>query len=769
MKVTDALINNEIIQYINSTQQSTEIIVSGKEDTGKSWLVKNTLQHYKNNPEVYSIYIELSPNLKFSAEFTQNLLLSTYERSVATSLNNVSKGETFKRFLTKRKIVGHIYRQMLRSVNVAGAHLTGTAPLIINDEEYVKDFENINSIECLNLFVKYFKKISNKKKLIIAFSNYKDTESIVNLFLTSLSEKAKKNLFIILSVNSDKNCEHDSYGFLKYNKNYKLKYFDINDINKFLTKEYPKLRADDVKNLSDIIYKNTCGKYSQIITLISKNDEHFRIGDLKNASIFSSGELAKSLDEVQKSLVFLSSIFPDGLKKKYVYEFYNSYNSINELELDSEINELITNNILMYNGNDGDRLKILNKDFQKEISQNYFTEDLIGYLTSIKEYLLNLLLKKDIQNYEYSYILHCSILLFKSNELSINIDKIITAIKLEHAFGTFGYISDLYNQIFPIVQLLPINTVLKILDALQKNSEFEKGLSITQKLTKFGCCDDRILLFEAKYLTQTYEYDEALKIANRISANNNEVSYVKLNILQQLYRDVEGFELVKDIIKSGEHDKWYYIILRNSAHYFNFNKAKENLISCEKFFNKHRFETATIANNLGLVYLWHNDIALAKEKLDMSIKLFSELYSPEIFEPYCNRAVLNFLLKEKSLCLRDINYALDKLPKNLTMDRVLLDVNKILFELQFLIISVTDAIQKLKEINNSTYFADKWTEFLVRYNLYNLSGKEEYKYDSSFLKEIQSTQNTRFEYFYKIKIKEELYNIALGLSPHWRY
>lgn len=761
MKILDETIDL-IFEHINSTCTPSEILINGPRDCGKSHIIKSVLKRYKKNKDVFVLYITGDKN---HDTILRNIFFNIYNQSNEDSLNNILPKDTFERYLTKRQIFSHLCKQALRAINVAAAHCTGTAPLIVNDAEFF--MQELNGFTYIKLLIKYLHSISRKKKTIIALDNYNELDEVIIFLINNLSIKCKKNLLLILATEREKKIEQN-YKFLSNYKSIELDYLSPNYIAEFFKKNY-NFDSENANELANHFVKITKGQYSQLCTYIKKNEIYLFEKKTKKIIITSTNEILNSLDNVQKSLIFVSSIFPEGLRKKYIYEFYDKFNSINDTHLDYEINELIKDNILFYNGDQGDSLKLLNKSLDFELKTKYYTDDIIEYLSAIKTYLESILSNNNLQNYEYSYILYCTVLLFNSEELFRNVDKIIVLINLEHSFCLYGNISRLFEKLYSIVELLPKSTILQILDALQKDLNFEKGLALIKKITNFGGCDDNILLNEAKYLTQLYNYEAALKVLNQIKDCTNETLYVELNVLQQLFYDEIAKNKIDAMIKIKNQDKWYYIVLRNSAHLYMYEPAIKNLQECLVYFKKNKFESASVKNNIGLVYLWHNEIRLAKKYLDGSIKTFKEILSPEIFEPYCNRSVLYFLQNHKEECLNDIKNALDYLPRNLTMDNVLLQSNKIIFELFFSIIDIKNAIKKFEYIEKTYDFKDQWTEFLIKFNLYNLSDDESYKFNYDFYHKITSTNNTRFELFHDININGKCIRIMLGLSPHWRY
>lgn len=755
-------IAKKVVDEIKCSKQSCEFILSGPIESGKTSILKEILKSLHIDGEYFVLYI---PNY-FNKDqgFIQSLFLSTYEKSLNTSLSYIQAADTLKKYLTMRKIFNHAVRQLFRMINVATSHMKNVSTTVIDDKEYDNSYTSINSINMLNIIIQYIRKLTRKKKVILGFDNYQDNSDLINIFVNGVAHGNKKNLYLIFAITTYK---HNTVlpSHIVNNKIYNLDYPNEDDIKMYLKTTYQTICDSQLNTLAKIFYKTTKGHYGDFCAIIQKNDAELKAGNYKQITVLEKNDIYESLDEIQRLLLFISAVFPEGLKKQYIYDFFNNYNSVNTRLLDSEIDELIKYNILIYNGTQGDSLKAVNYFEAKKFKETDYTDRLIEYINSIKSYLSEILSKPNMQNYEYSYLLQCAVLLYKTKELELNIDKVITLINLNYSFARFDKIVELYDKIINIIDLLPYLTITKILDSFQKNSEFEKGLTIVRRICKNQSetnCDIR--LYEIKFLTQLYEYDTALSLINNISEYSNEYYYVKLNILQQQFKNVESKQLIETVRNRKTFDKWYYIILRNAAHLYKFEDAEKMLLECKKYFHS-KFELATVENNLGVIYLWNNNYKEASKCFNKAIKSFRELNSPEIFEPLCNNAVLKCLVGKFEESQANLDEAELRLPKSLLMDSVLLQANRIVINYIFDRLNKNDAVVKLNDLIKNYIFYDKWTEFLVQYNISILGRKTNIIYDSNFLKYLNSSESTHFEIFYNYNG----YKLLLGLSPHWRY
>ncbi len=490
---------NKILKNL-ITNNSAEIIIKGDDYITKTCLLKEILSDLKNYSSIFSFFLENRNDVFSNNNFLQYLLLIFYSNSPKCSINNIDEECSLKKYIKKTRITNYVSKQLLRNINVAGAHVTRTAPTIINENEFALDYTSQNGFDLMNYIITYLYKVSKRKKIIICIDNFNyDEKSIVNVFLIELLKKVKKNLFLIIATS------------IKFSGKYiftlnavveELKCFNKQKIENILITNYPNLDEKDVNEIANWIFSKTNGVIVDTINMVKENNEELKSNKISNCKIHNINEIVSSLDSIQKNLIYMSNIFPNGLRKKYLYEFFNNYESIDELTLDKEIEELIKKNIMFFNGENGDSLKLLNKAYRKSLDAITNPEDIIEYLQSIKIYLSECLNEQNIQNYDYSYLLHCIVFLYKNNELENNLDKLIKLINLEYSFMAYSYLSNIYEKIYPIIQLLPYNIIIKLLDSFQKCSEFEKGLSIIQKLKNFKIYDDQLKIYEAKYLTQ---------------------------------------------------------------------------------------------------------------------------------------------------------------------------------------------------------------------------------------------------------------------------
>ena len=248
--------------------------------------------------------------------------------------------------------------------------------------------------------------------------------------------------------------------------------------------------------------------------------------------------------------------------------------------------------------------------------------------------------------------------------------------------------------------------------------------------------------------------------------------------MQHLGRDNEVDYLLKNKITMCIHDENYYIILRNSAHYYNYDEAKRNLLIALDYFssNKHTaFTVATIQNNLAVINIWKGNYEEANQYLKPAIRTLEQIYSNEVFEPYCNKSIMHLMCREYDTAYEYAKKALENCPSMLTLDIIMLKIHLIIIKLCQQQLTVEKALCELEQLcNQYTLIEDPWYEFQLLYNrnqLAKLIQREEITLTEVHKHYITDYYNakTKFYILEQFQIHNFQIELCLGLSPNWRY
>ncbi|HFR4093464.1 TPA: tetratricopeptide repeat protein, partial [Streptococcus suis] len=196
------------------------------------------------------------------------------------------------------------------------------------------------------------------------------------------------------------------------------------------------------------------------------------------------------------------------------------------------------------------------------------------------------------------------------------------------------------------------------MNSYQWISDFNGGLAILNSLQQDNYSKD-LQLYYPRFQIQKYEFEEALKSLEKLENSSGTLLY-KLNAYGHLGKDQDAIKLLNETMNSVEKDDFYYIILRNSAHYFPTKEATKNLELALDYFqrNEYQIPVATVYNNLGVVNIWDGQYDIALENINKAEKILKKYDSNEIFEPYCNKSIIFLMNKNYQQSLEFINKSL---------------------------------------------------------------------------------------------------------------
>lgn len=504
------------------------------------------------------------------------------------------------------------------------------------------------------------------------------------------------------------------------------------------------------------IWQITQGNYKEIELIINK------LIDNPNSELFSISDIYDKLPDIQKNILIISSIFPAGMSKDIVFNYIKSILE-DDAEVADSLNSLIDAGFVYINGDTNDKIKISHESIVNSILNHTNASDLQLVTNNLKIYLEQTILSIGIGG-ELAYLIHCLINICNIEELRQNVEYIKQLLEIEYRKNSYFYIVSLSKKILNLIELLPEKYLHYILNSHQWISDFNGGLAIINNLQHDNYSKE-LQLYYPRFQIQKYEFEEALKSLEKLENNSGTLLY-KLNAYGHLGKDQEAMKLLNETINSVEKDDFYYIILRNSAHYFPIEQAINNLKLALEYFqaNEYFIPVATVYNNLGVVNTWNEDYDAALENLNKAEKILKKYDSNEIFESYCNKSVIFLMKKDYQQALEYINKSLQICPKSLTLDIRMLKLNKLVIELISENISIIDFQNSLRCFETDIpLIDDPWYKFQVVYNLKQVDDIP-FVYDKSY---IENYKDGLTKYYILIPCKD--YNFCVGLSPNWRY
>jgi len=764
----------------NSSNKSNNIIIWGSSGTGKTSIATNTLGEIiasKNNDDYLIVSLNLVDDDITPSAFIELLIFILWNgdiRSVENTIN-ISKKDSFRRFINSKraykkmsKILFYSVQTIISAIPTYGAQISS---FIGNAQAINASYE----IDKTDLLQKYFKKISKKKRIVLLIDNYQIMIPQMRILFESILSNIKENITLVTIFRVDEYnefksplCFNDTS--IKINVGNFTKQQTINLFFEcFGNTKFVESAAIDC-------YSNTKGNAKEIDLYIRRNKNGIENKSLKLGTTKDLKNLINNLPEIQRFIILLSSLFPSGIKVDYIYNFVNQNYIADQTYIEIEMQKLITLGYIIINSTNNNILKPAHDRIIINANRIQSDEDFIELYRSIESTLESLILKKT-NDPDYTYLLHCLIGVCSYNDLRRNINYLIELITIEYNNCSYFYITEIISSMKEIIVYLPETSLIQLLDACQKSSEFALGLYIYNTWSNENKnLSNKHILFAVKFLTQTYDFEQAYSLISLAEANNETLLY-ELNILQHQTRDDLAAEKIHKLINSPNvKDKFYYIILRNSAHYFSYKRAKENLLECCTFFERYgtAFEKATIYNNLSVIEIWNGNKTFhqAKNNIKKSIDLHKNIHSNEIFEPYCNYSVLMYLEGKYDEALKYANLSLDELPHRLELDVIIISINKLIYEAALNLITIEKLYEELKKQHSKPIiFKDPWVEFQVSYNLHHIElelfGQSDIAYSDYFLKKRET--NTSLEVLSALNIGEKEISVTLSLSPNWRY
>lgn len=777
-------IQDVLNKLINSkSYNSQNIVICGESGTGKTSLVRESIRKIINtsqNDNYIIASINLIDDSITPASFLELLIYTLWNGGVYSedSMLYIPRKNSINKFLSSKKR----YRVMAKILLQA---IQSTISLIPTYGASIASFTNgVHNqlttkieIDKLDILEKYFSKQCKNNKLILVIDNYQFMIPTMKLLLENCLNCIEKN-FCLITIH--RSCISDLQKpncYLNNTSIINVENFSFDDIKFIFEEKYD--HSEYIQSICDDCFNKTSGNPKEVDLYIRRNHDkiicrEFRVGNAKTLK-----ESLCELPEIQRYLVLLATLFPSGIKIKYIYNFIDKLFITNKNDVEYDLSKLVSLGYVVINSINNNILKPAHDKIGLSINKIESDEDFIEFYYSIEKTLEELVINKSYTS-DYIYLLHCLIGVCSIQDLRRNINHLIDLINIKYGSCSYYYIAELVrdNINYPeIIECIPQYTLIQILDACQKSSEFSIGLSIYEQWkTNQKTVETQLDIYAVKFLTQMYDFDQALYLIEKLNITN-EILLYKLIILQHKALDDEAKTMVSEIRENTTlHDKWYYLILRNSAHYYNFIEAKNNLNECLAYFNLHGtiFEQATMHNNLSVIELWNGQSTYldAEKNIEESIKKHLKIQSNEIFEPYCNFSVLYYMQGDYEEAIKHIDMALEEVPGRLELDVIILSLNKLLYELTAYKIEPNIVLEKIYSLYSKPVISkDPWVKFQLEYNLYNLemhlNGHTEVLYNEYFV--TKDSNLTGFEIFTNLSYYQKHIPISLSLSPNWRY
>lgn len=760
---------SRLIKVLSGSRHESSIYFKlfGESGSGKTELVKKAVEKIVKSDMIF-IYIDITADEFQSTSFFPTLLETVYMPFSYhyDTITNIPESLSLSKYISKIFKTHRSFEKFFNTMTISASAIPNVGgPISLIMDKWIQ--ERTASID--NMLFLYFKYIIKKARINLIIDNYQFLpDPIKRVIETDINQfNFGFTFFVIERAKEVYNHQHSfcsafHYDFLV------LKYMLYEDYEKLIEKQNISISEEQKKKIWDI----TKGNLKDIDIIL--NEVRINPGyDIKNNEI-----AIQNLSAIQRSILLITALFPAGMKEGFIVQFIRNILSEEENEkIESAIIKLVDLGYIYINSSSHDTIKPTHETVINHIKETIDNYSLASFCSKLSDSLEELV-ESCHGTKDYSYLLHCWIGINSSEKLKQKTNYIQELISIKFKENAYYYIDTIAISIMDIIIYLPDSSVEKILISFQRVSDFGNGINILNSLRHVDSeLYDKFRIYYVKFLIQTYEFDEALKELKNVP-NSSIKLLCQTNALQHLGRDSEVEDLLNVELPTCNHDENYYIILRNTAHYFEYESAKRNLLSALDFFKNERytsFAMATIQNNLSVIDIWSENYEEAAQLLKAAIETLEQINSNEVFEPYCNKGILHLMQQDYNKAHKFALDALSNCPKTLTLDIIMLNINKIVIELCMNKISIKEAAVTLKQLSERyPLIEDPWYEFQLLYNQGQLNKLIQYEeicltpMQERYITEYNNGK-TKFYIIKKFEIQNLKVKLCLGLSPNWRY
>lgn len=777
---------NDILSYVAEHKSMGHISVFGFSGTGKTEIIKSSIK-ILHEGDYYSHYTILHYDAsQLSEDCTKELFynLLLYKLLQKSNLNNinqtyVTENNTFLTFLEKSSYKEEVKNNAKKALIASLSLLPTVGPLIYkllntNGDNSIKDYHTNQY-----LFSEYLNYLSTTTGLIAFIDNIQYIpEDLINEFY-EIFRQLTGSILLFTSYTLKPNMTITRRLIEKHTIDSNALVLSIENISLDMFEEICR------KNLSQIQYYTVKERLEYLYALVQYGNLReideliFQINqngiDYINDTPTLQG--VKALDEIKKDIVDLAALFPEGIKLSFIKRIVKYNHGCTETQLRQSISNLCKMKYILIGEND--TLRVEHEKISQASRQNLEyaeEEERFTELIHSCEKVFADILYEPIDDSDFVFCVNGLMEFEKQFNFLKHLGVLEKYIDILYTKFRYFQICQLYRDLSnnikdgdKVVLLFPICSIIQILDSFQKTSCFTEGLAISNQLS----CFYNMELYKAKFLLQSYHYQETLDaLKNRL--NNYESWSIYLNALQHLRRDCE---VKQDILLLIENQRqysdieYYYIILRNSGHLFEFDIALANLLQALEYFQSlnNKFVESTCLNNIGILYLYagsNNEyISIARKYFNQAKKIMHQLKSNEEYQSIINIGVSYLCENDPKLALEYFECAQMIIPSSLTFDIIKLKCNILICKY---LLNKQDIAYIREELLNLCSEADDlpdpWIKLLCIYNLYIL------RHDGlSNLNRLQDSYPGDINLYGLIIKHHNIENFMLGISPHWRY
>jgi tetratricopeptide (TPR) repeat protein len=755
---------------LSPDEESRVLRIGGESGTGKSTFCKSFLcQLASENPAVVVLYLDLPEDNFATSNLYESLICLAWSPHpyLPGDPLSVPPESSFSRFgkgrFLKSTTISGVYQAIRHSVGLIPG-LKGASDVLPSQ------LPASPTSEVADPFIEYIRWLSRRKGIVLALDNYQFLSRQARLRFESRIGTITQNLLLVLCDRwrDGKSDIEPPLCFSAKSLSIAFQNLTRQQTASLIAYGMKTLPSDKAELLAQDCFYRTRGNLKEIELYLNR---------YRSTTQLEPWNLAESLDGLPilaRSVLVLTSIFTAGLKRQYVEAALRKLAAAGDSEVvDETLRELVALGYIVINGASGETVRASHEKIITATRHSTSEEEVVRIRRLILQTFDELIGEKGDDG-EYFYVLHCLVGILHLNEALTRLERVVQLVENQHRLSKYEYVAQVFGANLELVAALPESTVRLILDAFQKTSQFSSGQVALQKLRASGF-ESRVLLdhFLAKYLVQTYRPREALEVLRRLERDPQNL-LVELNARMCVCEDQAAALIVRELRRFPSSEE-LYVGLRNSAHLFSFDEARDNLMSSKAFFSRksRRYMVATVLSNLGIVFAWNGNSSEALQALLQAHELLAGIGSDEAYQSEINLGCVATATGDFHDARSWFAEARSKVPRELLLDRVIIDMNSVMVDLLDGHVSLKVAKAAVDRLSDKALAVDD-PRFVdqVSFNVAALNrmlGTESTALPSS---EFEATIRERERTGYELLIgapAQEPNELLIVLSPHWRY
>lgn len=762
------------------------LVLTGESGTGKTELYKKIARDLLlEDTNCLSLYLDLADDDFFLSKFFECLALLSLNPREASEHDptQVPSGGTFQDFLSRKKLTGGALSVIKGALTVVADLISAPVAKALSPlwEAVPRSPGMDHDVDLETLFWEFLDREARARPIYLCLDNYQFLGAGARLSFEAKVQQIKRNLGITLIVRAqdpegiEAGAESIEPGWSVPDSKHTVSLLPFTE--------------EEVKSLVNRLYDHTEVRKDAV----ARACFHYTRGNLKEIEIFLRNyrldkngafiepdthdllALIAELPRESRGLLSLATLFPAGLKPRFVSAILSEHVGLQDEErIQDLVQDMVTMGLLVVNGERRGLVRPAHEKVVISTRQILTDSEMVQLRTSALRALENLVSVTHAAS-DYVYLLHCLVGLMDVSYARGRIFQIAQLIDLQYEAESYSYIVAVGKEFQDILEIFPRTTLVRVLDAVQRCSEFYFGLAMIARLRPAEALrNEELALAEAKFLMQIYRYEEALDLLDELP-RSGKVDMYRVMALQYVSRDEEARREVRRVAKREVLSDSEGIILRNAAHLFGAADAIDHLNKAKEHFSQRGsvFGLATACNNMGIVEVWRNRVDEAERLFEEARQRLESLGSNEVYQPLLNLGVVCGIRQRWDLALDRFEESRRWIPKPLLLDQLVLEANRVaarylgeLVPLEELQARMLDILTRGRKLPNPRLQRQlSFVAYCLGLPLSDMSPAVEV---ARYAEQLAASTTTRFEVIVHQEEASER-ECLLVLSPHWRF